>query len=30
LIGASLQHRVVRLQNSPAVAEPTAAPSISA
>jgi hypothetical protein len=25
-----LQHRVVRLQNSPAVAEPTAAPSISA
>jgi CTP synthase len=30
LISASLQHRVVRLQNSPAVAEPTAAPSISA
>jgi CTP synthase len=30
LIGASLQHRVVRLQNSPAVAETTAAPSISA
>jgi CTP synthase len=30
LIGASLQHRVVRLQNSPSVAEPTATPSLSA
>jgi len=30
LIGASLQHRVVRLQNTAVAAEPTAAPSISA
>jgi CTP synthase len=30
LIGASLQHRVVRLQNPAAVAEPTTAPSIRA
>jgi hypothetical protein len=25
-----LQHRVARLQNSPAIAEPTATPSLSA